>query len=192
MRGTRAKSRDARVVSCSLGKAHALVVRCIGLWALCGGALLVVIVVATAINAAGFAANMVARLWGGSVSGLPGYEDAVTMLVGVAALAMFPYCQLHGGHAVVDMFMQKAPGWVNRGVDVVSALLMAAVGALMAAMLVLGTIEMRADNTETPVLAWPVWIFMPAGVVSCALWALAALLPILVAPDADDKARDEP
>ncbi len=76
-------------------------------WALFGGVLLLLIVLATAVNAAGFTANFVARFWGGSVPGLPGYEDGVRMLVGVAALAMFPYCQFHGGHAAVDIVMQK-------------------------------------------------------------------------------------
>ena len=64
-------------------------------WALMGGALLLGIVLATAINAAGFTGTAVARMWGGNVPGLPGYEDAVQMLVGVAALAMFPYAQLY-------------------------------------------------------------------------------------------------
>jgi TRAP-type C4-dicarboxylate transport system permease small subunit len=101
------------------------------------------------------------------------------MLVGVAALAMFPYCQLHRGHAAVDIFMQKAPGWANRIVEVLSAILMAAVAMTMAIMLVQGTLEVRGDNVETAVLGWPVWVFMPAAVVSCILWSLAAIMPLL-------------
>lgn len=147
----------------------------ISTWALLGGALLLLIVVATAINAAGFAANMMARIWGGSVPGLSGYEDGVTLLVGVAALAMFPYCQMHGGHATVDIFMQRAPAWANRGIAYLSAALMAAVAMTMAVMLTDGMIQMRADKTETAVLGWPVWVFLPAAILSCVLWALAAM-----------------
>ena len=123
--------------------------RLISLWALFGGALLLIIVLATAVNAIGFTANMVARSWGGNVPGLPGYEDAVTMLVGVAGLAMFPYCQLHGGHAAVDIFMQNAPAFANRVVSVLSGVLVIAIALTMAVMLVYGTIETRSDNTET-------------------------------------------
>jgi TRAP-type C4-dicarboxylate transport system permease small subunit len=155
-------------------------------WALLGGALLLMIVVATAINAAGFTANAVARSWGGSVPGLPGYEDGVTMLIGVAALAMFPYCQLHRGHAAVDIFMQKAPDWANRAVEVLSACLMAAVAMTMAFMLIQGTLEVRGDNVETAVLGWPVWIFMPPAVVSCVLWSMAAIVPLVFGGEPSD------
>lgn len=154
----------------------AVLTRVISLWALFGGALLLLIVIATAINAVGFTANAIARSWGGYVPGLPGYEEAVTMLVGVAGLAMFPYCQLHGGHAAVDVFMQKAPRFANRLVSIVSGLLVVVIALALAVMLVFGTIETRSDNTETAVLAWPVWIFMPFAVVSCVLWALAGFL----------------
>ena len=157
-------------------------------WALLGGALLLVIVLITAINAAGFTGNAIARLWGGNVSGLPGYEDAVQMLIGVAALAMFPYAQLHKAHAAVDVVMQYAPAWAGRLVEVVSGLVLAAIAAWMGYMLIIGTFEVRADNVETTVLGWPVWIFMPFAVMSCALWAVASLLNILTPLQAPDGA----
>lgn len=115
----------------------------IATWALAGGLVLLVIVLATAVNAAGFTADMIAGLWGGDVPGLSGYEDGVTMLIGVAALAMFPYCQLHGGHAAVDIFMDKAPDWARRGVEILSGLLVTALALTMAVMLIYGTIETR-------------------------------------------------
>lgn len=145
-------------------------------WALFGGVLLLLIVAGTTINALGFTANAIARSWGGNVPGLPGYEDAVTMLIGVAGLAMFPYAQLHGAHAAVDVVMQNAPAALNRGISVLSAFLVVAVALFLAVMLVNGTLETRSDNVETTVLGWPVWIFMPTAVFSCVLWALAAIL----------------
>ena len=150
--------------------------RLIALWALMGGALLLLIVVVTAINAAGFSLNTLARLAGGTVPGLPGYEDAVTLLVGAAALAMFPYCQLHGGHAVVDVFMQRAPRWANRFVFRLSGLLTIAVALGLAFMLVQGVAQLRADRVETAVLGWPVWPFAATAIASCLLWAVAAAM----------------
>lgn len=157
-------------------------------WALMGGALLLGIVLATAINAAGFTGNAVARMWGGNVPGLPGYEDAVQMLVGVAALAMFPYAQLYNAHAAVDVFMQYAPAWANRIITIVTAVLLAAAALWMAYMLILGTAEVRADNVETTVLGWPVWIFMPFAVLSCILWAVAALINLFAPVETTDGA----
>ena len=147
-------------------------------WALVGGALLIIVVVLTAINAAGFTANFIARLWGGNVSGLPGYEDAVTMLIGVAALAMFPYCQMQKGHAAVDVFMQYAPQGVRTFVEYLSNILVIIVALGLGYYLIDGTLQNKGDKVETAVLAWPVWVFMLTAIPSCALWAVAALLPI--------------
>lgn len=163
---------------------RASLTRLIRLWALFGGALLLLIVLATAINTVGFTANVIARIWGGHVPGLSGYEDAVTTLVGVAGLAMFPYCQLHRGHAAVDVFMQKAPEFANRLVTIISGLLVITVSLTMAMMLVYGTIEVHSDNTETAVLGWPVALFMPFAVVSCILWALAGFIETFGPKDA--------
>jgi len=165
----------------------AILIRTINGWALLGGLLLLLIVLLTAINAAGFTANAIARAWGGNVSGLPGYEDAVTMIVGVAAMLMFPYAQLHRGHAAVDVVMQHAPAWANRIVTVLSSLILASVLLWMAWMLAQGVLQVRADRIETTVLGWPVWIFMPFAVVSCLLWAAASVLNI-VEPETSDGA----
>lgn len=148
--------------------------RIITAWALLGGMMLLVVVAATALNTAGFTANFIARFWGGYVSGVPGYEDAVTLLIGVAALSMFPYCQLHGGHAAVDIVMNRAPRWANRAVETLSCALVIILALAMAVMLTRGMVEARSDGVETAVLGWPVWVFMGPAVVSCALWALAA------------------
>lgn len=157
-------------------------------WALLGGVLLLLIVAVTAVNAAGFMANTVARMWGSNVSGLPGYEDAVQMFVGVAALAMFPFAQLHMAHASVDVVMQYAPNWANRTVSILSGAVLAAIAFWMAYMLIQGTLEVRSDNVETTVLGWPVWIFMPFAVISCVLWAFAALLNIFAPMETSDGA----
>jgi len=166
----------------------AILIKLISGWALLGGALLLVIVLATAVNAAGFTGNAIAKIWGGTVSGLPGYEDAVQMLIGVAALTMFPYAQLHKAHAAVDVFMQYAPDWANRAISVVSGLVLTSITLWFAYMLTQGTLQMRSDEIETVVLGWPVWIFMPLAVVSCLLWAAAAAINVLAPLEASDGA----
>lgn len=153
--------------------------RLITLWALAGGLLLLLIVLATAINAAGFTIDSIAGLWGENFPGLSGYEDGVTLLVGAAALAMFPYCQMHGGHAVVDVFMQYAPRWANKAVFNLSAILTVMLAVFLAYMLIQGVQELKQDNVETAVLAWPVWVFAATSVVSCLLWALSAVLQMI-------------
>ncbi len=165
-----------------------LLIRLIHGWALLGGALLLMIVAVTAVNAAGFTANTIARMWGGNVSGLPGYEEAVQMLVGVAAFMMFPYAQLYRAHAAVDVVMQQAPAWANRSVTVLSGVVLATLLVWMAWMLTQGTLQVRSDRIETTVLGWPVWIFMPFAVMSCLLWAAAVILDIVAPTETPDGA----
>ena len=141
------------------------------------------IVVITAINATGFTLNAFARLWDGSFPALPGYEDAVTLLVGVAALAMFPYCQLQAGHAVVDVFMQSAPQWLNKSIALLSNILTILTALFFSYMLIHGVIQMHSDSIETTVLGWPVWPFAATAIFSCVLWAIASLLQIFGAED---------
>ena len=157
--------------------------RLIRYWALFGGALLLVIVAVTVANAVGFSLNAMMRLFDGNFPGLSGYEDAVTLLVGVAALAMFPFCQLHSGHAVVDVFMQNAPKAINRFIDVISCLLICGVAIWFSYMSLQGAIQIQKDNIETAVLGWAVWIFAATAVLSCALWALAAAIQIFGVDD---------
>ncbi|MCK0096927.1 TRAP transporter small permease [Yoonia sp. F2084L] len=146
------------------------------------------IVIVTAINAAGFTANTIARTWGGNVSGLPGYEDAVQMIVGMAGLMMFPYAQLYRAHASVDVVMQYAPDWANRLVVLVSGIVLALLLVWMSWMLLQGTLQVRADRIETTVLGWPVWMFMPVAVISCLLWAAASVLDIFSPQETPDGA----
>ncbi|MDX8354007.1 TRAP transporter small permease [Cognatiyoonia sp. IB215182] len=168
--------------------AKQLLIRLIHGWALLGGALLILIVLITAVNAAGFTANAIARIWGENVSGLPGYEDAVQMIVGVAAMMMFPYAQLYRAHAAVDVVMQYAPLWANRVVAILSGIALATLLVWMAWMLAQGTLQVRADRIETTVLGWPVWIFMPFAVISCLLWAAAAILDVITPVEIPDGA----
>ena len=134
------------------------------------------IVAITVINVAGFAANNLATLWGYDLPGLSGYEDAVTVLVGVAGLAMFPYCQMQHGHTAVDFFIEFAPPTVRDFSYWVSKVLTILIAIGLAISLTYGTIQTWSDGIETAVLGWPVWIFMPSAVFSCLLWAFAAMI----------------
>jgi len=60
------------------------------------------------------------------------------------------------------------------------------IAAWIGYMLVLGTLEVRADNVETTVLGWPVWIFMPFAVLSCLLWSAAAIMTVFAPQETSD------
>ena len=139
-----------------------------------GGALLVIVVLITVINVAGFALNAVARPFGYNVPGLPGYEDAVSLFIGVAALCMLPYCQLTHSHVSVDLFCNSLSETSLTRFEQLTDLLMGIAAAFFAVMLFLGMLSYRADGVRSPVLDWPVWPFMTPGIVAIVLWSLIA------------------
>jgi TRAP-type C4-dicarboxylate transport system permease small subunit len=143
-------------------------------WALLGGIGLLLIVGATALNVGAFAADMVARSFGGSVTAFPGYEDFVRLIVSAAVLMLFPYCQLRRGHVGVNLLVERMPEPVQRAVDVISLIGMTLLVLFLLYWMVIGMMETRADHAISRVLGWPEWPFYLPGLVSLALWALVA------------------
>ena len=140
-------------------------------WALLGGVILLAIVLVTATNAGAFALDRVARLFGGTVTALPGYEDFVRLAISAAALMLMPYCQLRRGHLAVDLFFRTTLKRTKRLLDVVSLLGMALLTLFLAYWLLLGMMETRADGALSRVLGWPEWPFYLPGLASLLLWS---------------------
>ncbi|MEW7007480.1 MULTISPECIES: TRAP transporter small permease [unclassified Lentilitoribacter] len=166
-----------------------ILIKTIELWAILGGILLMGAVFVTVLNVMGFTANVLVRPFGGYVSGLSGFEDMVTLWVGVVALSFMPYCQLKHGHIAVDVFMKSAPAWLQNTMHFISNLLMVAVAIFLGVMLYHGMVEARGDGTVTAVLGWPVWGFMLPGIMSSALWTIAALMTMRELPTKTNGAR---
>lgn len=143
-------------------------------WALAGGLVLLAIMAVTTANVAGFAADRVARPFGGSVSGLPGYEDFVRLAVSGAALMFLPWCQHRRGHVRVELFGALLPPALTRALDRLWLAALAGLALFLAWWMAQGLAETRADGALSPVLGWPQWPFYAPGIVSLVLWALVA------------------
>ncbi len=128
----------------------------------------------TVTNAGAFLADRIARAFGGTVAGLPGYEDFVRLAVSSAALMLIPYCQQRRGHIAVDLLVTRMPKRVRRLLDRMSLAAMAAAALFLAYWMVYGMIETRADHALSRVLGWPEWPFYLPGIVSLLLWAAIA------------------
>ncbi len=154
--------------------------------AVLGGVLFAVVVLVTVVNVSGFVLNAGARLFDRTVPGLPGYEDAVSMFVGLGALLMLPWCQLQRGHVSVDLFTglmsERALDRLTRITDA----LMGCLAAFLSGMMAKGMLGYLADGLRTPVLEWQIWPFMLPGIVALALWAVAAFTLALAPIDAQE------
>lgn len=152
----------------------ALVRRLAEIWAIAGGLLLLAIVLVTTTNAGAFAADRAAGGWGGSVAGLPGYEDFVRLTVGCAALMFFPWTQAQRGHVSVDLFVGWLPASLRRALERVWLVVTVALALFLAGWMWLGMLRARSDALVTGVLGWPDWPFYLPGVASLVLWAAVA------------------
>ena len=144
-------------------------------WAILGGCCILAIVLVTTTNIGLFGLDRIARAFGGVVSGLPGYEDFVSLVIGAAALMFLPLCQLRRGHVAVDVFTAKLPKLWQHGIDRVWSGLAALAALFLATWMFVGLDQTRADHTLSPVIGWPVWPFYIPGVLSLLLWAFVAL-----------------
>ncbi|MEM9735428.1 MAG: TRAP transporter small permease [Pseudomonadota bacterium] len=141
------------------------------LWALAGGLFLLAIMAVTTTNAGAFALDRVAGLWGGGVTGLPGYEDFVRLAVGCAAAMFLPLCQHRRGHVSVDLFTRAMPPRWRQRLEQASLWATALLALFLAFWMAVGLAETRADNGLSPILGWPEWPFFVPGVLSLIFWA---------------------
>ncbi len=155
-----------------------------------GGGVLLLITAVTMANVAGFALNALARPLGGTVPGLSGYEEIVALLVGGAALAFLPWCQLQRGHVAVDLFTRHLPAGATGGIDRTAHALTAAVALFLGLQMAAGLLNARADGIVTGVRDWPVWPFQVPGVLALLVWSACAAL-LALDPEAARHVRRE-
>ncbi len=152
--------------------------RIAALWALIGGAILLAIVAVTAVNAGAFGLDKLARLGGGTVRGLPGYEDFVRLAIGAASPMFLPYCQSRRGHLAVDLFTARASDRFKAFMDGLGLLLIGLFALFLAYWMVIGMFESRDDGAVSRVLGWAEWPFYIPGILSLILWSAVAFVAL--------------
>lgn len=142
-------------------------------FALAGGALVVAVALVTVTS--------VVSRW---LAAAPLSGDVELVQLGTAAaLALFlPYCQLHGGHLIVDIFTARADARVHRRLEVAAHWAAAAVLALLATRAAVGVADLRTAGETSMVLGVPLWLAYAPMVPALALAALIALLSGSEAP----------
>jgi TRAP-type C4-dicarboxylate transport system permease small subunit len=138
-------------------------VRLAELFAYAGGAIFVVI----ALLSVG---SIVSRaLW---ARPLPGDYELVQYAGAVFVSLCLPLTQLGRANIIVDFFTVRTRASTRSALDAFGALLLAAVMALLAWRLGVGTLGMREAGETTTVLGWPLWYAYAAMVPGVALTAI--------------------
>ncbi|ANT61261.1 C4-dicarboxylate ABC transporter [Salipiger sp. CCB-MM3] len=144
----------------------AAVARLVTLWALLGGALLLVIVL---INIASVVGAVVAKPF-------PGDFELTEMGVAVAVFAFLPYCQLTDANVTADIFTANAPGPVLAVLRALASLIAFGFACILVWRMYLGMLDQKAYNYTTTILQLPIWwAFVPILVSLVLLIAAAAL-----------------
>jgi TRAP-type C4-dicarboxylate transport system permease small subunit len=143
-------------------------------WAIAGGVFVLAIVLVTTANVILFGLDRLARPFGGVVSGLPGYEDFVSLAVSCAALMFFPICQLKRGHVAVDVFTERLAPHRRHALDRLWSAAACLAALFLMGWMAVGMEQVRADQGTSPVIGWSLWPFYVPGVLSLLLWAMVA------------------
>ncbi|MEO8060487.1 MAG: TRAP transporter small permease [Burkholderiales bacterium] len=96
---------------------------------------------------------------GRSLLGKPvlGDYEMVQMMSAIAVTMALPFCQMVGGHVIVDFFTVKFSPRVNAALDTVAALLLAVCAGLIAWRVGGATLEFRRNHDATMLLNLPTW-----------------------------------
>lgn len=106
---------------------------------------------------------------------LLGDFELVQMGSAIAVAAFLPWCQMRRGHVIVDFFTGGLTPRARALLDAFGALLLAAVAALIAWRMVLGTADMKASSESSMLLGVPIWYAYVLMTPSFFLLALAGL-----------------
>lgn len=89
----------------------------------------------------------------------PVFGDFELVEAGVSftIFAFLPICQLHRGHATVDVFATAFPRWLNRLLETVWEVLLSALILLITWRLFLGMEDKMRYNETTFILQFPIW-----------------------------------
>ena len=106
---------------------------------------------------------------------LPGDYELVQLGCAVAVAAFLPFCQMRGGHVLVDFFTANARPAVRGALDALGATLVGIAGATFTWRLAAGAASLQQANDQTTILEIPTWYAVALMVPSFALLALSGL-----------------
>mgnify|MGYP002713145763 CR=1 FL=1 len=148
---------------------HRFVLAVTTAFALAGGLVLVALIGVVA-------ASILGRETG--LGAITGDYELVEAGTAFAVFAFLPHAQITGGHAVVDVFTRHLPARALRLLDMLIALIFAAVLIVIAVQLFHGTMGKYRSGQTTFLLQFPLWWAYAASLV--AAWA-GAMVGVYVA-----------
>ncbi|PZW45683.1 TRAP-type C4-dicarboxylate transport system permease small subunit [Humitalea rosea] len=134
--------------------------------AMAGGAMLIATALFTTIS--------VLKRWLTNDS-IPGDFELVQIGSGLSVFGFFAYGTLMKSNILVDSFTGWLPARLTDWMDAFWTLVWAGVMLVLAERISIGALEMRRNNTETMVLAMPLWWAVGLGALAFGMTGIVAL-----------------
>ena len=151
----------------SLAKIERAARALIRLWALVGGAIILVLVMITAASAL---SNIFFR------KPFMGEYELAKHFVGIAIFTFMPYCQLTAANVTVDIFTEGMGARAKAAMGLLSAVLALVFSLVLLRQMSIGFGDYIRYPEETPTLHIPLWTAFPPILFSIVLWIIAALI----------------
>lgn len=166
---------------------HNLAMRAARLMAICGGLVLVLLIMLICISVVGRSLNGLLHGWIGlalptvstwflqaGVGPINGDFELLEAGVAFSIFAFLPFCQISGGHASVDVFTSKLPKGVNRFLQMVIDTVFAIALIVIAYQLYRGMLSKQSYGDTTFLLQFPVWWAYAASLIGAVMAAVIA------------------
>ena len=111
----------------------------------------------------------------GTFGPIPGDFELVEAGIAFAIFAFLPLCQMHGGHATVDLFTDRLPGRGSAWLIAFWELALAGALVLIAVQLGEGLAGKRRTGETTFLLQFPVWWSYAASYAAAGVAALVGI-----------------
>ncbi len=105
---------------------------------------------------------------------IQGDFELVQIGCAVAVFAFMPWCQLRGGHIVVDFFTTRSSPALRGRLDAISHTLLGLLAGLIAWRLVFGALDLYDYEETTMVLRIPSWLGYVPATLSAALLSVVS------------------
>lgn len=136
-------------------------------WALCGGLVLIALVLLTAASAL---SNLFFN------KPFPADYDMVKHFVAISAFTFLPYCQITYGNVTVDIFTERASDRAKAAMIVLSSVIAAGLAVLLFHQMWYGMLDYMEYRETMIWIRIPLWTAFPPALVSFALVFVAALI----------------
>jgi len=148
--------------------------------------LAVVSIVGRSINTLSFLPGMVEAIPAFSqlvetigITGVSGDFEMIEAGVAFAIFSFLPYCQLHGGHASVDIFTSFLPRTVNRYIVAFWDVVLALVICLICWRLYAGMMAKMNAHETTMLLQIPVWWTYALSFAACLVSVFVSVFVVI-------------